>query len=87
VVLGVLLAAMPLAREARAAGCAAAVVIGVVGLVVVIHQHNELSSRLRLANDLLGAYLQIHIGAGWGLWLAGLGCVGAAAAGGLAFLM
>jgi hypothetical protein len=87
VVLGVLLAAVPQAREARAALCAACVVVGIVGLVVVIHQHDVLSSRFRLVNDLLGAYLQIHIGAGWGLWLAGLGCVGASAAGGLAYVM
>jgi hypothetical protein len=87
VILGVLLAAVPQGREARAALCAVCVVVGIVGLVVVIHQHDVLSSRLRLVNDVLGTYLQIHIGAGWGLWLAGLGCVGASTAGGLAYLM
>jgi hypothetical protein len=85
--LGVLLTASPQQRDARAAICAVCVVVGIVGLVIVIHQHDQLSSRLQVANDLLGSFLPVHVGTGWGMWLSGLGCIGASLAGVLAFLL
>jgi hypothetical protein len=85
--LGLTLAVSQVASEARAAICAVCVVIGVVGLVVVIHQHDRLSVGVGFANAILGSFLPIKVGMGWGLWLSGFGCVGASVTAGLAYLL
>jgi uncharacterized membrane protein len=84
--LGIALAVSPGTRDVRAVLCTACVVIGAGGLAVVIHQHQRLSIGLGFANAVLGSFLHISVGMGWGLWLSGLGCLGAAVAGGVALL-
>jgi hypothetical protein len=80
-VLGGLLYAMPSGHGLRTAASIATIVVGVIGLVIVVHQYIELSDKVSDINGALGAYLSVHVSSGWGLWLAGFGCAGAGATG------
>jgi hypothetical protein len=80
-VLGGLLYALPSGEGLRTAASIAVLIVGIIGLVVVVHQYVELSDKLSDVNGALGGLLRIHVESGWGLWLAGFGCAGAGATG------
>jgi hypothetical protein len=83
---------LPRDHAIRTAAVAVLTLIGVVGLVLVVHEYVVLSDRASDINQAIGLsgvgnLLDIHVQSGWGLWLAGLGCAGASAAGVAAYLL
>jgi hypothetical protein len=75
-------------RQLAAAGL---LLVAVVGLVFVVHQYVVISDKAGEFNtflsDIGGGAVDVHMSSGWGLWLAGFGCAGAAAAAVLSFVL
>ena len=86
-VLGVALYTMPSGHPLRTGTAGAVVVVGLIGLIVVVHQYVVISDHVSEINGALASLLGVHASSGWGLWLAGFGCTCAGAAGVLSLVL